>query len=153
MKKIFTSVLLTSCICFAGIAQSPVDQAVSTATNAASQVPGIGTALTNIGNGLKSSSLLSSFKMPTWLSSVSKLSPSNVSGASSLLSQLGSGLNPASLMQGFSVTDWASKLKSATTISSVATQAESLLQNIKPDAFKSSFDVSKVTSMLDMLKK
>jgi hypothetical protein len=75
MKKNFYSVHFDLLHLLCRIAQSPVDQAVSTATNAASQVPGIGTALTNIGNGLKSSSLLSSFKMPTWLSSVSKLSP------------------------------------------------------------------------------
>ena len=152
MKRIFTCCLLASCLGFTAMAQNPVDQAVSTATKAASQVPGIGSVLTELAKGIDPSAFLPSFKLPSWLSSASKLSPTNASAASTLLSQLGKGINPTSLVQGFSTKDWASQLKSATTISAVATQAETLLNSIKPDAFKSGFDVSTITSMLGALK-
>jgi hypothetical protein len=145
MKKLLIIGLLLSGISLATIAQNPVSQLT--------KAPGIGSVLTNLGNGLNPASFLSSFKLPDWLSSVSKLSPTNASGAASLLGQLGKGLNPSSLMQGFSTKDWASKLKSASTVSAVATEAESLIKNIKPEAFKSGFDPSSLTSALDLLKK
>jgi len=142
MKKLFISVLLLCCIGYVGLAQIP-----------AVKTPGIGTALSSLGNGLNPGALNSSFKMADWVSSASKLSSKDASGAASLLGKLGKELNASSLMQGFSLSDWSSKTKSASTIASVATQAESLIKNIKPDAFKSGFDPSTVTSALALLQK
>ena len=144
MKKLFIPVFLLCCISFSAIAQNPLGNV---------SVPGIGSVLSTLGNGLKPGSLLSSFKLPDWLSQVSKLSPTDAAGAASLLGKLGNGVNPSSLMEGFSLSDWSSKTKSASTTSSVATQAESLVKSIKTDAFKSGFDVSSLTSALALLQK
>ena len=142
MKKLFVSALLLCCIYYVAVAQIP-----------SVKTPGIGSALSSLGNGLNPSALSSSFKIADWAKSASKLSSTDASGAASLLGKLGKGLNTSSLMQGFSMSDWSSKLKLASTISSVATQAESLIKNIKPDAFKSGFDPSTVTSALALLQK
>ncbi|HEX5153967.1 MAG TPA: hypothetical protein VFW07_21120 [Parafilimonas sp.] len=142
MKKLIISALLLCCICYVAAAQIPSIKA-----------PGIGSALSSLGNGLNPGALNSSFKMADWASSASKLGSTDASGAASLLGKLGKGLNTSSLMQGFSLSDWSSRVKSASTIASVATQAQSLIKNIKPDAFKSGFDPGTVTSALALLQK
>lgn len=144
MKKLLISAALFSIISLTALGQNPLSQAV--------QTPGIGSVLSSLGNGLNPTSLLSSFKLPGWLGSASKLSPTDAVGAASLLGKLGSGLKPSSLMEGFSLSDWTSGLNSATTMASVATQAQSLVKNIKPDAFKPGFDVGSVTSALALLQ-
>lgn len=149
MKKLLISAVLLSIVSLTALGQNPLSQ---NPLGQAVQTPGIGSVLSSLGNGLNPTSLLSSFKLPGWLGSVSKLSPTDAVGAASLLGKLGGGLKPSSLTEGFSLTDWSSSVKSATTMASVATQAQSLVKNIKPDAFKSGFDVGSVTSALALLQ-
>ncbi len=146
-KTLFVFSLL--CISFALSAQDPASMAMGAATN---QGSGIGSILSQLGNGIKPEAFTSSFKSSNWLSSLSSLKMDDVKGAGKMLGELGSGLKSESLAKGFNLKDWSSKLKSIGDMTGLSTQAESLVKNIVPSAFKKDFDVSKVLSSLDMLK-
>ena len=152
MKTIFASIILLSCLSFTVLAQNPVTGTKTVPMVPSGQMPSISSVLTELETGITPESFSSAFKSDDWTKEVAALKPTDITGASSLLGQLGSGLNPVSLVKGFSAKEWMSKLKSATTMSSVASEAETLVKNINPSAFKSGFDVSKITSSLNMLK-
>lgn len=146
MKKILL-VLFLACISFVLPAQNP-----NKVMDAASSPVNMGSILSEVGNGLKPEAFSSAFKPSKWLGSLSSLKADDIAGTSKMLGELAGGLKPESLLKGFNLKDWQSKLKSATSISALSTQAESLIKNINPSAFKNGFDVSTVLSSLDMLK-
>jgi len=153
MKKICLTVLLLTSLSFTLLAQNPLDVVKNAAPAATPQAPaGVGSILSDLGNGIKPESFTPKFKPAEWLNSVSSLKATDLSGASKLLGQLGGGLKTTSLTKGFSLKNWQSKLQTVKSMGAFSSQAETLVKNISPSAFKSGFDVNTILSSLKSLK-
>lgn len=140
MKKFFCLSLL-SFLFAAATAQIP--DVVSKAATSASAAAGPGQLLTQFGNAIKTTSLLSSFagKKSGWLATAAKVT--DAAGMAQSVASLAGGIKPSMFKSGFNVSTLISAASTVKTLAGAGGLLKNLSAGLKPEALSSGWAAQK----------
>lgn len=153
MKKIFSILFAIVFSCAMVVAQTPMDAAKNIGGQAM-QSANISAIMSDLTTNIKSCAFTPTFKksMDDYLTGLKSMNESDMAAAGTSVVQLAGGLKSSSFLNGWTPTmDMMNNLKKSTSMSEIASMAQTLVSNMDPEIFKKGFNPAAVTSALGML--